>query len=190
MFLGVFDTELFLTLMELVRKSPWWFENAIVFFARFGDLFFIVLLVTISFIYIVQETNPTRGHLLHFLRSLLYSLLVSFASLMNVTALKNALRIPRPFEVLDYTPLISVSPFSFPSGHAATFLCMALVSGWYIPKYRMFFLVFALLISVSRILVGVHTPLDILAGWFVGASFAFLAYIHLDLVRWIEEGCN
>jgi membrane-associated phospholipid phosphatase len=67
---------------------------------------------------------------------------------------------------------------------------MALVSGWYIPKYRMFFLVFAILISVSRVLAGVHTPLDILAGWFVGVSFAFLAYVHLDLINWIERDCK
>lgn len=187
MFLGTFDTQIYLFLIELVGRSSWWIKSTIVFFARHGDVVFIALLVLVSLIYIVQETDPKHGHLLHFVRSLVYSFLASIASLLNVTALKNALEIPRPFTAFNYVPLIHATKYSFPSGHAATFMCMALVSGWYIPKYRMFFLVFAIFISLSRVLAGVHTPLDILAGWVIGGSFAFLVYIHLDLIKWVEK---
>lgn len=63
------------------------------------------------------------------------------------------------------------STYSFPSGHAMgsmTFACAVILLSWN-TRWRWPVLVattlFAVLVSVSRIYLGVHYPSDILAGW-------------------------
>jgi undecaprenyl-diphosphatase len=53
---------------------------------------------------------------------------------------------------------------SFPSGHAAASFACAVVLASFVPRYRVALLVIAALIAVSRTYVGVHYPLDVLAG--------------------------
>ena len=52
--------------------------------------------------------------------------------------------------------------FSFPSGHSATAVSLFGSIGWTLV------VLLALLIGVSRFIVGVHYPTDVLAGWAVG----------------------
>ncbi len=68
--------------------------------------------------------------------------------------------------------------FSFPSGHSQTgfFLGTVLAFVFYKadPKkyYFVFPLIWAALLSVSRVLIGVHYPLDVTAGAFMGLIIA------------------
>ncbi len=91
-----------------------------------------------------------------------------------VTAfLKLAFHAPRPFQTLDIIPLSIPGTFdSFPSGHAAFYMAMALAVYKYHKKAGVFFIIMAALLSVARIVTGVHYPVDILAGWLV----AYLMY--------------
>jgi undecaprenyl-diphosphatase len=57
---------------------------------------------------------------------------------------------------------------SFPSGHAATsFACVAVLA-WFAPRFRAPLYALAVLIAFSRLYVGVHFPLDVLAGAVLG----------------------
>ena len=53
---------------------------------------------------------------------------------------------------------------SFPSGHTSTIFILALVCSTIIPRLKYFFLLFALIISFSRIVVGAHFITDIIGG--------------------------
>ena len=53
---------------------------------------------------------------------------------------------------------------SFPSGHASTSFACATVLGSFAPRLRVPLYVLAALIALSRTYVGVHFPLDVLAG--------------------------
>ena len=53
---------------------------------------------------------------------------------------------------------------SFPSGHAATSFACATVLAAFEPRLRVPLYVLATLIALSRTYVGVHFPLDVLAG--------------------------
>jgi undecaprenyl-diphosphatase len=64
---------------------------------------------------------------------------------------------------------------SFPSGHAAFFFAIATVVYLHNKKAGILFFVGALLISLGRIFVGIHWPLDILAGAIVGIFSGWLA---------------
>jgi undecaprenyl-diphosphatase len=68
-------------------------------------------------------------------------------------------RYPQP-EPLLHAP----SSNSFPSGHAATSFACATVIGASAPRLRVPLYVLAALIAWSRVYVGVHYPLDVLAG--------------------------
>ncbi|MGA0606741.1 phosphatase PAP2 family protein [Phenylobacterium sp. VNQ135] len=81
---------------------------------------------------------------------------------------------------------------SFPSGHstlsAATFLTLAVLISSLEPHRRtkalVYVLALALLVTigVSRVYLGVHWPSDVLAGWCLGAAWAFLAWVVLRAV--------
>jgi undecaprenyl-diphosphatase len=53
---------------------------------------------------------------------------------------------------------------SFPSGHATSSFACAVVIGALVPRLRGAVLILAVLIAYSRLYVGVHYPLDVLAG--------------------------
>jgi len=84
--------------------------------------------------------------------------------LILVGILKIGFGRPRPFEVLDVNALIGESFASFPSAHAQRSFLAATVLGSFYKKWRIVLYLFAFIISISRIMIGVHYPLDILFG--------------------------
>ncbi len=56
---------------------------------------------------------------------------------------------------------------SFPSGHASTIFIISLIAGALLPKLRYFFYIFAIIVSLSRVVVGAHYTTDIVAGGLV-----------------------
>ena len=63
---------------------------------------------------------------------------------------------------------------SFPSGHATTGFAFCFVVAFLFPRSYPWMLVFAGLISISRIVVGVHYSTDIVAGAVIGLMGAYL----------------
>jgi membrane-associated phospholipid phosphatase len=59
---------------------------------------------------------------------------------------------------------------SFPSGHATTSFACATVLAFAVPRRRLPLLLLAAAIAWSRVYVGVHYPLDVLAGALLGAA--------------------
>lgn len=57
---------------------------------------------------------------------------------------------------------------SFPSGHATIGFAMAVVLANKEPKWKWIFYSLAVLISLSRIYLGVHYPLDVIGGGVIG----------------------
>ena len=62
---------------------------------------------------------------------------------------------------------------SFPSGHTTTSVAAALAFGAVFPRWRPVFLLAALLIALSRIVLDVHYLSDVIAGAVLGAAVAF-----------------
>jgi undecaprenyl-diphosphatase len=78
-----------------------------------------------------------------------------------------------PAVVLDPEPLVGVpTTSSFPSGHTSTSFACAYVISRLAPRLTVFVYVLAALIGFSRIYVGVHYPLDVLAGAVLGLVVA------------------
>ena len=106
------------------------------------------------------------------------ALAMIFGLLFTNLVIKNWVARTRPYEVFDELTLIinKQHDFSFPSGHATNSLATATVMFCMLPrKWGVPALIMAILISLSRIYVGVHYPTDILGGAIIGVGSAFLA---------------
>lgn len=67
--------------------------------------------------------------------------------------------------------------FSFPSGHATIAFAMAVVLAQKEPRWKWMFYTLAVLISLSRIYLGVHYPLDVIVGGVIGWSIGRLSTV-------------
>lgn len=88
---------------------------------------------------------------------------------------------PRPFSAHDVNLLIGkLTDGSFPSAH--TFLSFAMAFGIYMynKKLGAVLIFLAALVSISRIYVGVHYPLDVLGG----IVLAGLAVYAVNKINW------
>ncbi len=82
----------------------------------------------------------------------------------------------RPCHVLEGARLVGVQcggGKSFPSSHAVNNFMAAALLGYYLPKRKYWWFGIAAFIAYSRVYVGVHYPLDILAGAVEGMMLSF-----------------
>jgi undecaprenyl-diphosphatase len=97
--------------------------------------------------------------------------------------LKILIHSPRPFAVFPYIhSLISETDFSFPSGHATFYMGLAFAIFLSHKKAGYWFIFFALIIGIARIVAGIHFPIDILGGFILGIIIAYLVRIVYDKI--------
>ncbi len=68
--------------------------------------------------------------------------------------------------------LVGCGGLSFPSSHAVNNFGVATMFSWYYPKARLGLYIFASLVAISRVFVGVHYPSDVLGGAIIGTCVA------------------
>ncbi|MFN7553071.1 MAG: phosphatase PAP2 family protein [Pseudomonadota bacterium] len=105
---------------------------------------------------------------------------VALVSLALYGRLKRWTRRPRPFA--SHTAITAwVAPldeFSFPSGHTLHAVAFTLVACWYFPWLALMLVPFAVAVALSRVVLGLHYPSDVLAATVIGCVLA-LASIEL-----------
>ena len=107
-----------------------------------------------------------------------WTILIAFAvELPGYFILKHSIRRIRPFNAhSDVENLVyPIDEFSFPSGHTSVAFLMATIIASFSPFLAVPVYVFALLVGISRIYVGVHYPSDIIGGIFYGVGMGHLA---------------
>jgi undecaprenyl-diphosphatase len=105
---------------------------------------------------------------------------MAFAGLLGLTIykwLKQRTSRPRPCQV--YAAISAAAPtldrFSFPSGHTLHAVSLSLVAVAGFPGLAGALFPFALLVALSRPILGLHYPSDVLAGAVLGGLVAQIA---------------
>ena len=94
-----------------------------------------------------------------------------------VQCIKRTTGRPRPSRALAWdSTIIEPDQFSFPSGHAAAAMSIAVVYGALFPALAAPMVVIAAVIGLTRVFLGVHFPGDVLAGQFIGAATALVVH--------------
>lgn len=165
-------------------KWPAWLADGALFVTDVGRSWWIITLATIVILAgsALQRLSKSEriGRVMPAIISNAFYILLSvgLASLI-VNIVKRAIGRPRP-TIFDDHGLFSFNPFqgnfdfeSFPSGHAtvngALFMALSLL----FPAARVPLLLAGLCLALTRVLIGVHFPSDVVAGFGFGMWFAF-----------------
>jgi membrane-associated phospholipid phosphatase len=128
-------------------------------------------------------------------RSFWSALIAAVVAAVLVQGMKQIVNVPRPLAVLDGHRFFHWGPaykaVSFPSGHAAAIF--AVTGIWIMGLSRRYLLrglllVLALLVSLSRVMVGVHWPLDLLGGMLAGWTAAWTGLALYERWGWKTAG--
>lgn len=133
-----------------------------------GDKGIFWILLTIALL-IVRKTRPL---------GVVCAVSMIFGLIVTNLIIKNWVARVRPYELIEGLECIvgKADDFSFPSGHTTNSLACAWVlfrrapKKWGVPA-----LILAILISLSRLYVGIHYPTDVLGGALIGICSACLA---------------
>ena len=154
------------------------FDTAVIFFA--GSL--IELLVLVVLILIVFSL--WRGKLGDVRR--LFLILVATFIAWGLSQLINFLfPSPRPFLELDTVKSLFLhgGMDSFPSGHATIASALAVGLLYYKKSFSWLYVVGAILVGLSRVVAGVHWPLDILGGFLLGGGVVVLLFLLYEKLQ-------
>lgn len=104
-------------------------------------------------------------------------LLAGLAGLLLYKWLKAKTTRPRPWarHALIQLRAAPLDEYSFPSGHTLHAVAFSLIVAAHTPTLGWLVLPFALLVAISRVVLGLHYPSDVLVGAMIGAGLAWLA---------------
>lgn len=93
------------------------------------------------------------------------------------TALKRWTRRPRPFasDARIHAWVAPLDEFSFPSGHTLHAVAFSLVALAHYPALAWLLIPFTASVAVSRVVLGLHYPSDVLAATGIGSALAALS---------------
>ncbi len=136
------------------------FDSIIYFLASDYGL----IILTVLLIYLFKHKDKLKR-----VSDLIIVLISGVTAVMVADILKLFFHTLRPFEIFPWVhALIIKDDFSFPSGHSAFFMAIATSLWFYHKRLSVFFGISAVVIGLSRVIAGIHFPIDILGGLTLG----------------------
>jgi undecaprenyl-diphosphatase len=142
----------------VVEHRAGWLDWLFVALSRLGTLGFVWIAIAVAATLVLRR------------RTLLLTAIAVWAADATAYGLKLAVDRPRP--LLDPLVRLPADP-SFPSGHAATSFAGATMLALLVPRLAPALYLLAVAVAFSRVYVGVHYPLDVVAGAALGAAIGW-----------------
>jgi undecaprenyl-diphosphatase len=155
-------------------RAPRWFRILMILMTRLGDGWLWYSLGLILVLYGGENRYRAIGA----------ATTAAVAGIFLFRALKRTSRRKRPCEVEPHcwASILPPDKYSFPSGHSITSFAIALSVGLFYPELQMPLLAVALLISSSRIILGMHFLSDVLAGSAIGIGLGAVTFHFFSLI--------
>lgn len=169
------NNSIFFSLYNLSHQSPF-FDWLVIFFSQYFQYFVISLAIIflLSHHDVLNSNNKFKDNILKLKEIFLVSLSVFLAWVSSIF-LKIIFHTSRPFiEFPNIVPFFRPTDYSFPSGHSAFFMAVSVAIFLYHKKMGYIFMIFAFLIGISRVIAGVHYPVDIVGGYVFGSIISYL----------------
>jgi PAP2 superfamily. len=150
----------------LFNRINHWKPVSLLFAAvsRLGNgVFWYVLIVMLPLIYGATAVQVS-----------LHMGLVGLAGVLIYKWLKTSTERVRPYNHNGdiFQNVAALDQFSFPSGHTLHAVGFTLILLHYYPEWALLVVPFTVLVALSRVILGLHYPSDVLIGAFLGAGLA------------------
>ncbi len=172
------NNQIFFNLYSLAHKSD--FFDKIAVFITDPLIYIMLVVVSIYFLFDIKDLHRKIDFI--FIKEKVKNFSPVFIT--GVLAwgvgdiLKSIFKINRPFVTFtEVQTLVPESGFSFPSLHSTLIAALAFAVYFKNKKFGYVCLFIALLIGLSRVVVGVHYPLDVLGGFTLGFMVAYIINI-------------
>jgi undecaprenyl-diphosphatase len=168
------NSSIFIFLHSFAFQSNW-FDSLVIFFA---EPFIYIFIVVVTAILLLQSHIFDDFNLKSIYRKSRMVIVIAVTTVSGyilANLLKLLIQSDRPFVAMSNVhTLIPESGYAFPSGHSATIAAFAFAV--FFKNKRLGYICFLamLLIGVSRVVSGVHFPIDILGGYALGFLVAYL----------------
>lgn len=162
-------------------------QQFILFLASWGHLV-VIAIILLSILWRTKHSSFLLGKKFREAGiSIFYFGVLGATALLLVSLLKWVFPVARPFVELGMVPALSVSPLSsFPSGHAFVLAALAFGAYTFSRQLCIILAILAILVALCRVLLLLHTGLDITAGYILGAIFGYffaVKFMHIDVLE-------
>lgn len=139
-------------------------NNLVSFISLFGLLFFGLFVGILLYFFGGKKGKSVS-------KILILSLIVSY---LIIQLIKLGVMRPRPYDTLSSLVVIGHEfDYSFPSGHTANMTVLSYILGKEYGHLKLF-MIFPVIIAITRLYLGVHYPSDVIGGFIIGLILAYI----------------